>query len=62
MQRQLAGLIGHEVVDFPADPIESQSHPTTPFRLPVIEEVQVNCEICQRKFSSHYRLKKHEAT
>ena len=61
MQRQLVGLLGQEVVDFPADPVESQSHPSIPFRLPVIEENQVNCEICHRKLSSHYRLKKYIA-
>ena len=53
MQQQLAGLLGQEVVDFPADLVESQSHPTIPFRLPLIKEDQVNCEICHRKLSSH---------
>ena len=53
MQRQLVGLLGQKVSGFPADPIESQSHPTIPLRLPVIEEDQVSCEICHRKLSSH---------
>ena len=57
MQRLLVGFLRQEVVDFPDDPIESQSHPTRLSRLPVIEEDQVNCEIHHRKLSSHYRFK-----
>ena len=59
IQRQLAGLLGQEVADFLLILVEFQSHPTIPFRLPVIEEDQVNCEICHRKLSSHCRLKKY---